>query len=221
MIGQKNLLLITLILGLGLSTTSSFAYDTYLYAFGGGVNWVDTDVEISPPSRVGPIVGDPPSLQQDNQDLGLRVGIGYKLNLDWSIEVSYVQGPKQDVDLINYFGSSADDPNINITAEITIVRASGVYEVPLLNPIYFVSKAGVAKIEVEGDSEVTRGTLPPGLIIEDDRPLSETSAFLSAGLKYYFGEDDRAAVSVSYVSYPDASEPAVEKGIEIDFQFNF
>lgn len=209
------------------SAASSFAATLYpFYLAGGLVRWSTPSADFEGSLQGLPADSSQATIQASSKDDGYRLGIGFSFNETWSVEASYINGPRQNVVIDNLIVDFLGNPfslGISSKLDITVFRFNPVYEYPLFEPISVLAKVGIARIQAEATSVdtispvVVGGQPLPGNAVSSD--FNETKAFAAAGLKLNF-LDGKIAVVASFVQYLDAME-GVDQALELDLFWRF
>ena len=213
------------------AASSSAASFFPFYVAGGLVNWSSADSTIDATSAFQGSRFDIPldSVRSTSRDKEWRFSAGYSFNETWSVEGSYVTGPKRyekisGIPLEEYgFG----DELILVARsdlDFTVFRLNPVYEFVLRDPISVLLKAGIAQIRTEVESTTFQATvtrpntlLPLETLIKESR--GETKPFAAAALKMNF-RDGKIAVVASLVQYYDAPS-GLGQALELDLMWRF
>lgn len=214
------------------SAASSFAASFFpFYVAGGFVNWSSADSTIDATSVFQGSRFDIPldSVRATSTDNVGRIGAGYSFDETWSVEGSYVTGPKRyekisGIPLEEYGFGDGIILVARSDLDFTVYRLNAVYEFVLRDPISVLLKAGIAQIRAEIESTtftatVTRpNTLTPyETLIKESR--RETKPFAATALKLNFRDGKIAAVA-SLVHYFDAPG-GLGQALELDLLWRF
>lgn len=211
--------------------SSSAALFFPFYVAGGLVNWSSADSTIDASSAFQGSIYDIPldSVRSTSSSNVWRIGAGYSFDETWSVEGSYVTGPKryQKISGISLEEYGHGDGVILVARsdlDFTVFRLNPVYEFVLREPISVLLKAGIAQIRAEIESTTFVATvthpntlLPLETLIKESR--GETKPFAAAALKLNF-RDGKTAVVASLVHYFDAPG-GLGQALELDLMWRF
>lgn len=208
--------------------SSSAALFFPFYVAGGLVNWSSADSTIDATSAFQGSRFDIPldSVRSTSRDKEWRFSAGYSFNETWSVEGSYVTGPKRYEKISGIPHPNGDDFLLVARSDLdfTVFRLNPVYEFVLRDPISVLLKAGIAQIRTEVESTTFQATvtrpntlLPLETLIKESR--GETKPFAAAALKLNFRDGKIAAVA-SLVQYYDAPG-GLGQALELDLMWRF
>ncbi len=211
------------------AAASSFAASFFpFYVAGGFVNWSSADSTIDATSAFQGSRFDIPldSVRATSTGNVGRIGAGYSFDETWSVEGSYVTGPKRyetisGIPLEEYGFGDGFMLVARSDLDFTVYRLNAVYEFVLRDPISVLLKAGIAQIraEIESTTFTTHGTYLTQYETLFKESRDETKPFAAAALKLNF-RDGRIAVVASLVQYFDAPG-GLGQALELDLMLRF
>lgn len=166
------------------------------------------------------------SISDSSSQTTLRVGAGYSIDETWSVEGSYVTGPKRYQEISGVPHPNGDEFLLVARSDLdfTVYRLNPVYEFVLRDPISVLLKAGIAQIRAEMESTTfwaherdPYSLHPEETLIKESR--GETKPFAAAALKLNFRDGKIAAVA-SFVQYFDAPG-GLGQALELDLMWRF
>ena len=208
--------------------SSSAALFFPFYVAGGLVNWSSADSTIDATSAFQGSRFDIPldSVRSTSWENDWRIGAGYSFDETWSVEGSYVTGPKRYQKISGIPHPNGEDFLLVARSDLdfTVFRLNPVYEFVLRDPISVLLKAGIAQIRAEMESTTFWAHVrdpyslhPEETLIKESR--GETKPFAAAALKLNF-RDGKIALVASLVQYFDAPG-GLGQALELDLMWRF
>ncbi|MYD80296.1 MAG: outer membrane beta-barrel protein [Gammaproteobacteria bacterium] len=208
------------------AVSSSAAALFPFYVAGGLVHWPSFSSSVAATLQDSPGGISADSIRVSNRDTRFRITVGFSFNETWSVEASYIAGPRQDgtitdLPIPDFEGVFALD--VETELEATVYRLNPVYEYVLRDPISVQLKAGIARIQTEGTATTTTRVLESeGIQLPSQKiseSMNETKAFAASALKINF-QDGKIAVVASLVQYYDPLE-GLDRALELDLLWRF